>query len=147
MMKATCVWTERNTTSFRWTRDELIAPPSAHRELSRSQATGNGEVRCSPLFPLHSVAGVLAHVSTSTKFKNAEPTTFVLHVGPKGELKWEKFEVALWIEAANGASYVAAEMNGRGDQQELHAGTKTPTVPLMRSAASSFTNLSILDRE
>ncbi|KAI6224547.1 hypothetical protein M3Y99_01385700 [Aphelenchoides fujianensis] len=102
MMKAKCLWTDRDTCSFHWTRDELIAPSSDHKELSRSTADGRGETRCSPLFPLRTVAGGKARVETSVWFRDAEPAVFRVDVLSVGGVCWGNFEAAVWLEAANG---------------------------------------------
>ncbi|KAI6238381.1 hypothetical protein M3Y99_00688700 [Aphelenchoides fujianensis] len=102
MMKAKCLWTDRDTCSFRWTRDELLPPPSAHRELAFAAADGRSETRCSPLFPIRTVAGGKARVETSVWFRDAEPAVFRVDVLSVGGVCWGNFEAAVWLEAANG---------------------------------------------
>ncbi|KAI6238410.1 hypothetical protein M3Y99_00692400 [Aphelenchoides fujianensis] len=117
MMKATCQWSDRNTTSFRWTRHELITPPSAHKELSRAAVKGIGEMRCSPLFSVQTVEGVNVYVYTSVDFVDSEPKTFAVAFGWYGPIDWANTEAAVWIEAANGAIKLEMINAGTADKE------------------------------
>ncbi|KAI6239982.1 hypothetical protein M3Y99_00512500 [Aphelenchoides fujianensis] len=102
MMKAECVWSGRNTTSFRWTHNAISPPAAAHKELSRATADGYGEIRRSPLFPVATSGGVLACLQTSVEFDGDDANKLYVIVEPKGELHWRNFQTAVWIEASNG---------------------------------------------
>ncbi|KAI6224548.1 hypothetical protein M3Y99_01385800 [Aphelenchoides fujianensis] len=124
--KATCKWTDRSTTSFRWTRDELIPPPplDQNKVSGRDRTTGlNGKVHTSPLFPLRTVEGVNAYVELYIKSFNSELEFFAAAVKSTAPIDWRNFEAAVWIQAANGVQ-LGEKMGAGGHKLEAHVVAK-----------------------
>ncbi|KAI6239955.1 hypothetical protein M3Y99_00509400 [Aphelenchoides fujianensis] len=108
-MNAKCEWKAGNTTSFHWTRNELMPPPSPYPNLQRIYADGLGESRCSPLYPVAGSDDERVFLRTEIQVQGADPTAFTVDV--KGwnaidytcnGIDWSGFEGAVWIEAADG---------------------------------------------